>query len=39
MELTAAARHWLEEHEERLVLDLYRYLLAGWIERGPDAGQ
>ena len=28
MMLTPAARHWLEEHEERLALDLYRYLLA-----------
>ncbi len=39
MELSQAARHWLEEHEERLALELYRYLLAGWIERGPDTGQ
>ncbi len=39
MELAQTARHWLEEHEERLALDLYRYLLAGRIERAAEAEQ
>ncbi|MCY3823172.1 MAG: SulP family inorganic anion transporter [Nitrospinae bacterium] len=29
MVLTPPARRWLDEHEERLALNLYRYLLAG----------
>ncbi len=32
MVLTPAARSWLEEHEEGLALNLYRYLLAGRFE-------
>jgi len=39
MELTPAARRWLEEHKERLALRLYRYLLAGHFQAEPDAGQ
>ena len=39
MELTQSALLWLEQHEERLALDLYRYLLSGWIEQGPAAEQ
>ena len=31
MALTFAARQWLEEHEERLALELYRYLLGGFF--------
>ena len=38
MVLTPDARCWLEEHEERLALKLYRYLLAGCFEAGPGAG-
>ena len=37
--LEADDRRWLEEHEERLVLRLYRYLLAGRLEAGPGAGR
>lgn len=37
MVLTPAARSWLEEHEERLTLKLYRYLLAGRFEAEPRA--
>ena len=37
MVLTPAARCWLEEHEERLALKLYRYLLAGRFEAEPGA--
>ena len=33
--LTPAARRWLEEHEERLALKLYRYLLARGFEAEP----
>ena len=36
MVLTPAARRWLEEHEERLALKLYRYLLAGRFEAEPN---
>ena len=32
MVLTPEARRWLEEHRERLALDLYRYLLAARFE-------
>ena len=39
MVLTRAARRWLEEHEERLALKLYRYLLAGRFEAEPRASQ
>ena len=39
MELTPAARRWLEEHKERLALRLYRYLLAGHFQAEPDASQ
>ncbi len=35
--LTPDARRWLEEHQERLTLKLYRYLLAGRFEAEPDA--
>ncbi|MCE2491392.1 MAG: SulP family inorganic anion transporter [Alphaproteobacteria bacterium] len=38
MGLTPAVRSWLEEHEERLALKLYRYLLAGRFETGPGGG-
>ncbi len=34
--LTASARAWLEQNEERLALKLYRYLLAGHFETGPE---
>ena len=37
MVLTPAARRWLEEHEERLALKLYRYLLAERFEAEPRA--
>lgn len=37
MVLAPDARRWLEEHEERLTLKLYRYLLAGRFESEPDA--
>ena len=37
MVLTPAARSRLEEHEERLALKLYRYLLAGRFEAEPGA--
>ena len=36
MVLKPGARGWLEEHEERLALKLYRYLLAGPFE--PETG-
>ena len=39
MVLTPPARRWLEEHEERLALDLYRYLLAGRFEAEPRTGR
>lgn len=37
MLLTPGTRNWLEEHEERLALKLYRYLLAGSFEAVPTA--
>ena len=37
MVLAPAARRWLEEHDERLALKLYRYLLAGRFEGEPRA--
>ena len=37
MVLAPDARRWLEEHDERLVLKLYRYLLAGHFEGEPRA--
>lgn len=37
--LTPGARRWLEQHEERLALKLYRYLLAGRFEAEPRAAQ
>ncbi len=37
MVLTPAVLSWLEEHEERLALKLYRYLLAGRFEAEPRA--
>ena len=39
MVLTPAARSWLEEHEERLALKLYRYLLAGRFDAEPTASK
>ena len=40
MVLTPAARRWLEAHEERLALILYKYLLAPRFEtEPPGAGQ
>ena len=36
MVLTPAARRWLEEHEERLALDLYRYMLAEHFGTEPE---
>ncbi len=38
MVLTPAARHWLDEHEERLALKLYRYLLAPRFRTEPPTG-
>ena len=38
MVLTPVGRRWLEENEERLALQLYRYLLAGRFEAGPETG-
>ena len=38
MVLAPAARRWLEEHEERLALKLYRYLLAGRFPAEPRGG-
>ena len=35
MVLTPATRRWLEQHEERLALKLYRYLLAGRFRAEP----
>lgn len=37
--LTPEARNWLEEHEERLALKLYRYLLARQFEAEPRASR
>ena len=38
MVLTPASRRWLDEHEERLALKLYRYLLASRFRAEPAAG-
>ena len=38
MVLTPAAQHWLDEHEERLAVKLYRYLLAGRFETDSETG-
>ena len=38
MVLTPAARRWLDEHEERLALKLYRYLLASRFRAEPPTG-
>ena len=38
MLLTPDARHWLEEHEQGLVIDLYRYMYADHFGTGPDEG-
>ena len=37
MVLTPTNRYWLEEHEERLALKIYRYLLAQRFEARPKA--
>lgn len=37
--LTPDARSWLEEHEQRLALKLYRYLLAGHFKAEPVTSQ
>ena len=39
MVLTLAALAWLEQHEERLTLKLYRYLLAGRLQSESGAEQ
>ncbi len=39
MLLTPAARVWLEEHEQRLALRLYRYLLGGLFQTHQGTGQ
>ena len=39
MVLTPGARRWLDEHEERLALKLYRYLLAGRFQTESGAGK
>ena len=39
MVLTPDARRWLETNEERLALKLYRYLLAGHFQAGPEVGR
>ena len=36
MLLTPDARHWLEEHKQRLIIDLYRYIFADYFGTGPD---
>ena len=38
MVLTPPARRWLEENEEGLAFELYRYLLAGHFQAEPTAG-
>ncbi len=35
MLLTPSARRWLEEHEQELIIDLYRYLFADQFGTGP----
>ena len=39
MVLTPVALGWLEQHEERLALKLYRYLLAGRLQAESGAEQ
>ncbi len=39
MALTPATRDWLEQHEERLALKLYRYLLAGRFRNESGTGR
>ena len=39
MLLAPDARSWLEEHEQRLALELYRYMLAEHFITEPDKGQ
>ena len=39
MVLPPAALGWLEQHEERLTLKLYRYLLAGRLQSESGAEQ
>ena len=39
MVLTPASRRWLEEHEERLALKLYRYLLSGHFRAEREAAR
>ena len=39
MVLPPAALGWLEQHEERLTLNLYRYLLAGRLQSESEAEQ
>ena len=39
MALTPDRRRRLEEHEGRLALELYRFLLAGHFRTGPDPGR
>ncbi|MDE0153725.1 MAG: SulP family inorganic anion transporter [Gammaproteobacteria bacterium] len=36
MLLTPSARCWLEEHEQELIIDLYRYMFADHFGTGPD---
>ena len=36
MLLTPSARRWLEEHEQGLIIDLYRYMFADHFGREPD---
>ena len=39
MVLTPVARDWLEAHEERLALKLYRYLLSGRLQAESKTGE
>ena len=36
MLLTPSARRWLEQHEQGLIIDLYRYMYADHFGTGPD---
>ncbi len=38
MLLTPGDRHWLEEHEQELIIDLYRYMFVEHLGTGPDEG-
>ena len=38
MLLTPSARRWLEEHEQGLAIELYRYMLAEHFRTEPDEG-